>query len=692
MYRTLLLDRCVVALVTISALFFFTIVLQSVYATSDSFPLIAIKSPTNGDVFNTNTITISGTANGLGNIINNVRVKIDNGAYASATNTGVDFSTWSYSATLSNGFHTIIANATDNLGRFTVTTLNFTDHEAASLVLGQPDFVSNIANNDGVIANSLHFPSSMIFDSSGNLWVADLRNNRVLEYTVPFSTHEAASLVLGQPDFVSNIANNGGISATSLSSPFALAFDSSGNLWVADSGNARTLKFTAPFSTHEAASLVLGQPDFVSNIANNGGISATSLYDPLGMAFDISGNLWVADQTNNRILEYIAPFSTHEAASLVLGQSSFTANVSPLPPTSQSIRLPHAIVFDQSGNLWASSGSARVLEYTTPFSTHEAASLVLGQPDFVTFTKPNPPTAQSLSNPVGISFDSSGNLWVSDADNNRVLQYRSPFTTQESASVVIGQPDLVSNTQNNGALNGSSLFGGSAVKFDPWGNLWITDELNNRVLQYVPTIKIAIPVSNFSVGPIPSLIVSVGDSASVPVAVNSITEFSSPVTLDISSLPTGISGTFATNPVTPPLGSTISSTLTVSAAPFVTPTNLTATISGTSDSETESALVTITITSSTSSISNVISQLLNAGCIDNAGNANALISKLSASQSSINSGNMKSAINVLEALLNQINAQSGMHISTTCTISGTTFNSATVLLSDVQSLINSLKA
>jgi len=70
------------------------------------------------------------------------------------------------------------------------------------------------------------------------------------------------------------------------------------------------------------------------------------------------------------------------------------------------------------------------------------------------------------------------------------------------------------------------------------------------------------------------------------------------------------------------------------------------------------------------------------GCIDNSGIGNALTSKLSAAQAAISAGDIQTAVNILTALKSQLQAQSGKHIATSCT---------TVLLIDVQSLIDSLK-
>jgi len=196
-----------------------------------------------------------------------------------------------------------------------------------------------------------------------------------VEYVPPFSNGMDATLVLGQPDFTTNNSNT---TQNGLSYPRGLAFDSSGNLWVADADNSRVLEYTSPFSTGMNATLVLGQSSFTTGA---GATTADGLAAPYGLAFDFSGNLWVADGDNNRVLEYVPPFSTGMDATLVLGQSSFTVGTSNI--TQNGFYLPAGLVFDTSGNIlvgdWQNS---RALVFAPPFSNGMNASLVLGQADF----------------------------------------------------------------------------------------------------------------------------------------------------------------------------------------------------------------------------------------------------------------------------------------------------------------------
>ncbi|MGA2688858.1 MAG: hypothetical protein ABSE85_12395, partial [Candidatus Korobacteraceae bacterium] len=132
-----------------------------------------------------------------------------------------------------------------------------------------------------------------------------------------------ADVVYGQlGSFTTNTQNNGGVSANSLNSPQVIALDSSGNLYVTDTANSRVLFYPSGSTT---ATRVYGQGgSFTTNTGNKGGISANSLDEPIGVALDSSGNLYVADYGNNRVLFYPAGSTT---ATRVYGQGgSFTTN------------------------------------------------------------------------------------------------------------------------------------------------------------------------------------------------------------------------------------------------------------------------------------------------------------------------------------------------------------------------------
>ena len=129
--------------------------------------------------------------------------------------------------------------------------------------------------------------------------------------------------MIGQPNLNSGTSNLDfgclSPSANSLCDPVGVTVDSAGNLYVADTGNARVLEYNAPFAgcgsfpcVGPSANLVFGQGgDFTANSCDGAGLSASSLCFPLGVAVDSSGDLYVVDESDSRVLEYSSPADQH---------------------------------------------------------------------------------------------------------------------------------------------------------------------------------------------------------------------------------------------------------------------------------------------------------------------------------------------------------------------------------------------
>ena len=107
---------------------------------------------------------------------------------------------------------------------------------------------------------------------------------------------------------------------------------------------------------------------------------------------------------------------------------------------------------------------------------------------------------------------------------------------------------------------------------------------------------------------------------------------------------------------------------------------------------TSSSTVTFTVVVTPESLAQDVAEFLADGCIDHSGIGNALTSKLSETQNALSSGQVNTAMNTLNAFTNQVQAQTGKHISTACTVNGLTFNPADILIGDATWLMGTLGA
>jgi sugar lactone lactonase YvrE len=353
----------------------------------------------------------------------------------------------------------------------------------AAFVVGQPNFTSSPAF---VTATGLNFPEGVAVDiTRGKLYVADRSNNRVLRYAYPVVANTpSAQIVFGQPNMTSGATNNGGLSASSLSNPTGLAVDvATGDLWVSDAGNNRVLRFPAAHSvtTNQISAVqVLGQANFT---ANGAATSQNGLNFPTGLALETGGRLWVGDYFNNRIIRFDNAISLGNGANAsgVLGQANFTTSAGAL--TQSSIGGPNGVTVDGAGNLYvADYFSNRVLRFNNAGAKPNGANAdgVLGQTLFTT----NVAGVATMNQPLGVVVSPAGDLFVSEVANNRILVFNNALAKANGASPdrIVGQPSF---TTNGGATTQTGMNQGRHLAFVAGDNVLVSSEfVNNRVLLY----------------------------------------------------------------------------------------------------------------------------------------------------------------------------------------------------------------
>src|SRR5438876_901164 len=207
------------------------------------------------------------------------------------------------------------------------------------------------------------------------------------------------------------VGDGGAATGASLNQPRGVALDASGNLYIADHFNHRIRKVAAATGiiTTVAGNGVFG-------FAGDGGAATGArLNYPSGVALDASGNLYIADQNNNRIRKVDAATGI---ITTVAGNDSPTFFGDGGAATNASLYDPTGVALDASGNLYIAD------QYNHRIRKVDAATGIIatvagnGIPDFA--GDGGAATYASLYHPSGVALDASGNLYIADQYNHRI--------------------------------------------------------------------------------------------------------------------------------------------------------------------------------------------------------------------------------------------------------------------------------
>ena len=300
----------------------------------------------------------------------------------------------------------------------------------ADLAIGQGDFTTT-AGSTGI--GNIDFPSG-VAAGGGLLWTSEVNSHRILGFNpVPTTTAPPAAIVLGQVTFQANGAQNPP-GPNTLAQPNGLSATGT-TLVVADTANSRVLFWNPlPAGNGAAATHVLGQVNMAGFLINQGGTpTGSTMATPFGVWTD-GTRLAVADLGNHRVLIWnTLPTADGQAADLVLGQTDLVSNTPGAGPS--GLRAPSDVSCDGTRLFVGDCENNRVLVWNTwPTLNGQAADVVLGQSDF-TRTAPNDDnqdgtpdatcSARTFFTSGGYLFVHAepGRLFVGDRRNSRVLVF-----------------------------------------------------------------------------------------------------------------------------------------------------------------------------------------------------------------------------------------------------------------------------
>jgi hypothetical protein len=344
-----------------------------------------------------------------------------------------------------------------------------------NLPVANAQIITTVAGNgtagysgDGVYATTseLNAAYAIAFDQAGNLYIADQSNNRVRKVNAAgIITTIAGNGTAGYS------GDNSAAIAAALYRPNAVTFDNIGNIYFSDYGNSRIRRVnTSGIITTIAGTGTLGD-------SGDGGVATLAMINsPVGLAFDAIGNLFFTEEGGNRI----RMINTSGIINTIAGTGTMGYSGDNGFATAAHLNTPGQITFDNLGNLYfADESNNRIRKINTAgIITTIAGTGTQG------YTGDNgTATAAELYEPYGVACDNMGNVFISDTWNNVVRKINTSgiITTIAGTGFGAGGSCTGAYSGDGAAAILAELNATGGLTFDTSGNLYIADGCNNRI-------------------------------------------------------------------------------------------------------------------------------------------------------------------------------------------------------------------
>lgn len=314
------------------------------------------------------------------------------------------------------------------------------------------------ADGNGVDAR-LNTPFGVAVDAAGNVYVGDTGNYTIRKIT-------AAGTVTTLAGTAGNAGSvDGGAADARFHLPSDIATDGAGNVFAADTGNnaIRRISQSGNVATLAGSTTIAGSDD--------GSGAAARFSTPVGVAADASGNLYVADMGNHAVRK-VTPAGTVTTLAGMAGSTGSTDGNG----MEARFNMPAGVAADAAGNLYITDAGNHTIRKVSPAGTVTTLAGTAGSAG----SADGSGTAAKFDTPTGITVDAAGNLYVADTGNHTVRK----LNPAGEVTTLAGTPGSFSAADGMGAAARFSLPFGIAA--DAAGTLYVADLGNHAIRKIAP--------------------------------------------------------------------------------------------------------------------------------------------------------------------------------------------------------------